>query len=50
MEEDLANIGMKARNVVVRMECDDEASWVSSLGELWPTQSVDQWLDWLTNP
>ena len=32
------------------MECDGEASWVNSLGEVWPTQSVDQWVDWLTNP
>ena len=32
------------------MECDGEASWEKSLGELWPTQSVDQWVDWLTNP
>ena len=50
MEEDLDDIGMKTRNVVIHMECDGEASWVKSLGEVWPTQSLDQWVDWLTNP
>ena len=32
------------------MECGAEASWVNLIGELWPTQSVDQWVDWITNP
>ena len=50
LEEDLDNIGMKTRNVVIHMECDGEASWVKLLGEAWPTQSVDQRVDWLTNP
>ena len=50
VEEALADILMKARNVVINMECDGEASWVKSLGESWPTQSVDQWVDWITNP
>ena len=50
MEEALDNIAMKTRNVVIHMECDGEAYWVKSLGEVWPTQGVDQWVDWLTNP
>ena len=48
VEENLADIGMKARNVVICMECDGEESWVKSLGEVCPTQSVDQWVGWLT--
>ena len=50
VEEDLADIIMKTRNVVINMECDGGASWVKSLGEVWPNQSVDQWMDWITNP
>ena len=46
----MADIVMKTRNVVTRMEFDGEASWVKSLGELFPNQSVDQWVDWLTYP
>ena len=49
MEEDLDDIGIKTRNVVIHMECYGESSWVNSLGEVWPTQSVDQWVDYLTN-
>ena len=30
--EDLADIGIKARKVVIHTECDGEAYWVSSLG------------------
>ena len=50
VEEALDDIGMKAINVVINMECDGEAYWVKSLGELWTTQSVDQWVVWITNP
>ena len=49
VEKDLADIVMKNRNVVNHMDCDGDASWVKSLGELWPTQSVEQWLDCITN-
>ena len=49
VEEALADIGMKTRNLVIHMECDGEASWVKSLREVWPTQRVNQWVDWLTN-
>ena len=49
VEEALADIGMKTRILVIHMECGGEASWVKSLGELWPTQSVNQWVNWLTN-
>ena len=49
-KKDLADIGMKSRNVVIYMEWDGEATWVKLLGEVRPTQSVDQWVDWITNP
>ena len=32
VEEDLDDIGMKTRNVVIHMECDGEVSWVKYLG------------------
>ena len=32
VEEDLDDIGMKTRNVVIHMDCDGEKSWVKSLG------------------
>ena len=41
---------MKTIFVVIHMECDGETSWLKCLGELWPTQSVDQWFYFLTNP
>ena len=50
MEEYLACIGMKSRNVVIYMECDGKASWVRSLGEVCSTQSAGQCVDWLTKP
>ena len=50
VEEALADNGMKSRKVVVNLECDRKSSCVRSLGEVWPTQIVDQWVDWLTNP
>ena len=43
MEEGLADIGMKTKNVVIHMDCYGEAYWVKSLEEVWPKQSVDQW-------
>ena len=50
VEEDLADIGIKSRNMVIHTKCGGKESWVRSLGELWPTQIVYQWVDWLTNP
>ena len=50
VEEDLADIGMKSRNVVIHMVCDGEESWIKTIGEVWPTPSVDKWLDSLTKP
>ena len=50
VDEALDDIGMKSRRVVVHLECDGKESWVDSLGEVWTNQSVDQWVDWLTNP
>ena len=45
----MAGIVMKSRKVVVHTDCDGEASWLRSLVEVWPTQIVDQWMDWITN-
>ena len=50
VEKHLADIIIKSVNVVINMKCNGMASWVSSLGEVWPTQSVDQWVYWITNP
>ena len=50
MGEAFSDFGMKTRNVVIHMECDGEASWLKFLGDVWPIQSVDQWVNWLTNP
>ena len=41
-EEDLNDIGMNSKKVVVHMECDGKESWVRPLGEVWPTQKADQ--------
>ena len=41
---------MKSIKVVINMECDGKASWVRSLVEVCQTQSVDQWVDWITKP
>ena len=50
LEKDLVGNGMKSRNLVIHMECDGEASWVLSLKILCPTQSLDQWVGWITYP
>ena len=47
VEEDFDDIGMKAKKLVIHMECDAETSWVRSLGESWPTQIMDQWVYWI---
>ena len=49
VEKALNDIEMKARKVVICMECDGKNSWVSSLGEVCPTQSKDKWMDFGTN-
>ena len=49
MYEAFYDIGMKDINVVIKMECDGEASCNFFLGEVCPTQRVSKWLDWLTN-
>ena len=49
-EKAFADIGMTYINIVIHMECDGIASCVRSLGEIWPTQSLDQWLDRITKP
>ena len=38
----LAYIVMKYINVVIIIDSDGMEYWVRSLGEVWPTQSVDQ--------
>ena len=50
VEEALNDIRMKSRSMVICVDCAGEASWVKFLGEVWTTKSVDQWLDWITNP
>ena len=49
VKEALDDIGMRYRNVVIHMDCDGKASLERSLGELWPTQSLDKWVDWINN-
>ena len=45
VEEALANIGMKTRNVVIHMHYDGEVFWVNFLGEVWPTQNlINGWI------
>ena len=48
VDEGLDDIGIKTINVVIHMECDGDSSWLKFLVEVRPTQSVDQWMDWLT--
>ena len=50
VEEALDDIGMKAINMVIHMEFDSDSSWVISLRKVWPTQSLDKWVNWLNNP
>ena len=45
VEEALADIVMKYRDVVIHMECDGQSSWIRSLGEVCPTKSVDKLVD-----
>ena len=49
MEETLEDIGMNTRNLVVHMECDYEASCLSFIEEVNPTQSVDKWVYSITS-
>ena len=50
VEEALVDIRMNSIKVVIQIYFDGKASWVISLGALWPTQSVYQWAYWITNP
>ena len=50
VEEALADIGMNSRRAVIHLECDCEEDWLKSLEEGWRTQSVSQWVEWLTSP
>ena len=50
IEEALADIGSRAINVVINMECDGEAYWVRSQGEVCLTHSMYHWVYWITNP
>ena len=43
-------MGRKKRKVVINVKCYGKLSWVRSLVEVWPTQRVYQWEDWITNP
>ena len=48
VEEALSDIEMNARIAVIHLERDGGEEWINSLEEGWRTQSVDQWVDWLT--
>ena len=50
VEEALNDIRVNSREVVIHLDCDGNKSWMSSLGKLFPTQSLDLRLDWMTNP
>ena len=50
VDQDLENIGMHIRKMLVHMEFNYNIPWIRSLKELWTTQSVDQWVDWITIP
>ena len=50
VEEDMADIGIKSKDMVIHLECDEKVSWVGSLGDVRQTQIVDQWVDWITKP
>ena len=50
VDQDLENIGMHIRKMLVHMEFNYNIPWIRSLKELWTTQSVDQWVDWITSP
>ena len=41
---------MNARRAVIHLECYGKEEYINSLEEVWRTQSVDQWLEWLTRP
>ena len=48
-EKRTTNIGIDDIKVVICMDCDGDKPWVMILGELPPTQSLDQWVYWITN-
>ena len=50
VEEAMSDIGMNDRRAVINLECDFEEECIKSLEEGWTTQSVEQWLEWLTRP
>ena len=50
VEGDLSHIVMKSINVVIHLEFGGKAYWVMSSVELLQTQSLYQWVDFLTNP
>ena len=49
-EKRTTNIGIDDIKVVICMDCDGDKPWVMILGELPPTQSLDQWVYWITGP
>ena len=48
VEESLSVILMNYRRVVIKLEYDFDEVWINSVGEGWRTQSVYQWVEWLT--
>ena len=45
MEEDLDDILMDSKKVVIHVECGGEAYWVRSLREVHKTQRIDQCIE-----
>ena len=41
---------MNSKRAVIHLEVDCEEYWLKSIEEGWRTQSVDQWVEWLTSP
>ena len=35
---------------MIHLEYDGDEEWINSLEEGWRTQSMDQWVEWLTRP
>ena len=50
VQEELSYIGMNSKREVIHLEFYCDKDWLNSLEEGWRTQSVDQWLEWITRP
>ena len=48
VEEDLEDIGMNNRKLVLKLEGYCEAAWTRTMGEGWKIKSADQCVEWIT--